>query len=28
MTSDELPSWIARGMLHTADDYLGSGLLE
>jgi len=28
MTSDDLPSWIARGMLHTADDYLGSGLLE
>ncbi len=28
MTSDDLPSWIARGMVSTADDYLAAGLLE
>ena len=28
VTSDNLPEWVARGMIMAADDYIAGGLLE
>ena len=28
VTSDNLPEWVSRGMIMTADDYLAGGILE
>ena len=28
VTSDNLPEWVARGMIMAADDYIAGGILE